>query len=80
MIGVLQYLFAARGTPEHLRSDNGPEFVSRVIYRWLKEVNVKTLFIAKGRSWENGYIDSFSGTLRDELLRCEISLSFAEDC
>ncbi|MCP4775352.1 MAG: transposase family protein [Planctomycetaceae bacterium] len=47
VLGVLQYLFALRGTPEHLRSDNGPEFVSRVICRWLKEADVKTLFIAK---------------------------------
>ena len=57
-MGVLQYLFAVRGTPDHLRSDNlgndnlrndtGPEFVSKIICRWLKEADVKTLFIAKG--------------------------------
>ena len=59
MMGVLQYLFAVHGTPEHNRSDNlgnytGPEFVSRVICRWLKEADVKTLFIAKGSPWQNG--------------------------
>ena len=58
VMGVLQYLFAVRGTPDHLRSDNlgndnlrndtGPEFVSKIICRWLKEADVKTLFIAKG--------------------------------
>ena len=47
VIGVLQYLFAVRGMPEHIRSDNGPQFVSRLICRWLKEAAVKTLFIAK---------------------------------
>ncbi len=56
VVGVLQYLFAVRGTPEHIRSDSlgndtGPEFVSKVICRWLKEADVKTLFIAKGRPW-----------------------------
>ena len=78
--GVLQYLFAVRGTPEHIRSDNGPEFVSKVICRWLKEADVKTLFIAKGSPWENGYVESFNGTLRDELLNREIFLSFEEAC
>ena len=85
VMGVLQYLFAVRGTPEHIRSDNlgndnGPEFVSRVICRWLKEADVKTLFIAKGSPWENGYVESFNGTLRDELLNREIFLSFEEAC
>jgi putative transposase len=47
VMGVLQDLFAVRGTPEHIRSDNGPEFVSKAICRWLKEADVKTLFIAK---------------------------------
>ena len=48
VIGVLQCLFAVYGTPEHIRSDNGPEFVSKVICSWLKQADVKTLFIAKG--------------------------------
>ena len=84
-LGVLQYLFAVRGTPEHLRSDNirsakGPEFVSKQICRWLKEADVKTLFIAKGSPWESGYVESFDGTLRDELPNREIFLSFEEAC
>ena len=66
--------------PEHIRSDNGPEFVSKVICRWLKAADVKTLFIAKGSPWENGYVESFNGTLRDELLNREIFLSFEEAC
>jgi transposase InsO family protein len=85
VMGVLQYLFAVRGTPEHIRSDNlgndnGPEFVSKVICRWLKEADIKTLFIAKGSPWENGDVESFNGTLRDELLNREIFLSFEEAC
>ena len=54
IVGVLQYLFAVRGTPQHLRSDNGPEFVARSVRRWLEQADVGTLFIAKGSPWENG--------------------------
>ncbi|MDB4807696.1 IS3 family transposase [bacterium] len=80
VMSVLEYLFAVRGIPEHIRSDNGPEFVSKAICRWLKEADDKTLFIAKGSPWENGYVESFNGTLRDELLNREIFLSFDEAC
>lgn len=75
VVGVLQYLFAVRGTPKHIRSDNGPEFVAKTVCRWLRRANVKTLFIAKGSPWENGYVESFNGKLRDELLNREIFLS-----
>ncbi len=78
VIDVLQYLFAVRGTPEHLRSDNGPEFVARSVRRWLDQAGVRTLFIAKGSPWENGYVESFNGKLRDELLNRELFLSLAE--
>ena len=75
---TLQYLFAVRGTPQHLRSDNGPEFVAREIRRWLKRSKVNTLYINKGSPWENGYVESFKGKLRDELLNRELFLSLAE--
>jgi len=75
VVGVLQYLFAIRGVPEHIRSDNGPEFVAKTIRRWLDRAEVKTLFIAKGSPWENGYVESFNGKLRDELLNRELFLS-----
>lgn len=78
VVGVLQYLFAVRGAPEHIRSDNGPEFVARTVCRWLDQAGVKTLFIAKGSPWENGYVESFNGKLRDELLNQEIFLSLSE--
>jgi len=78
VIGVLRYLFAVRGTPEYIRSDNGPEFVAKSVRRWLAQADVKTLFIAKGSPWENGYVESFNGKLRDELLNRELFLSLAE--
>ena len=78
VIGVLRYLFAIRGTPEHIRSDNGPEFVAKSVRRWLDRAAVKTLFIAKGSPWENGYVESSNGKLRDELLNRELFLSLEE--
>ena len=78
VIGVLQYLFAVRGTPAHIRSDNGPEFVAKAVQRWLTQADVKTLYVAKGSPWENGYIESFNGKLRDELLNGELFLSLEE--
>ena len=75
---VLQYLFAVRGVPEHIRSDNGPEFVAKDIRRWLDQAQVRTLYIEKASPWENGYVESFNGKLRDELLNGELFLSLAE--
>ena len=76
--GVLQYLFAVRGTPDYVRSDNGPEFVAKMVRDWLQQAGVETLFIAKGSPWENGYVESFNGKLRDELLDRELFLSLEE--
>ena len=78
VIDVLQYVFAVRGAPEHLRSDNGPEFVAQAVTRWLDRAGVKTLFIAKGSPWENGYVESFNSRFRDELLDRELFLSLAD--
>ena len=78
VVGVLQYLFAIRGRPGHIRSDNGPEFVAKAVVRWLDRAEVGTLFIAKGSPWENGYVESFNGKLRDELLNRELFLSLEE--
>ena len=75
VLGVLQYLFAVRGRPAQIRSDNGPEFVAKAVRRWLAQAEVGTLFIAKGSPWENGYIESLGGKLRDELLNRELFLS-----
>ena len=75
---TLQYLFAIRGAPEHVRSDNGPEFIARSVQRWLDQASVGTLYIQKASPWENGYVESFNGKLRDELLNRELFLSLAE--
>ena len=64
----LAEFFVRRGVPDHIRSNNGPEFTATAVRRWLKRVGVKTLFIEPGSPWENGYIESFNGKLRDELL------------
>jgi transposase InsO family protein len=75
---TLQYLFAVRGAPEHVRSDNGPEFIAKELQRWLERAAVNTLYIQKASPWENGYVESFNGKLRDELLNRELFLSVPE--
>ncbi len=72
VIDELFHLFIFRGIPEHIRSDNGPEFTAKTVRRWLNRLGAKTLFIEPGSPWENGYIESFNGKLRDELLNREI--------
>jgi putative transposase len=71
-------LFVARGTPEFIRSDNGPEFTAQVVRAWLARLGVRTLFIEPGSPWENGYIESFNGKFRDELLNGEIFTTLQE--
>jgi len=78
VIDLLFYLFIIRGIPEHIRSDNGPEFTARAVRKWLARLDVKTLFIEPGSPWENGYIESFNGKLRDELLNREIFTTLEE--
>jgi putative transposase len=78
VIAQLFNLFVLRGIPSYLRSDNGPEFTSKVIRDWLAGLGVKTLFIEPGSPWENGYIESFNGKLRDELINREVFDSLAE--
>jgi transposase InsO family protein len=74
----LAELFCAKGVPVHLRSDNGPEFIARMLRGWLTKLNVKPLFIEPGSPWENGYIESFNGKMRDELLNREIFFTLKE--
>ena len=68
----LKWLFLDRGTPEHIRSDNGPEFIATAVRQWLAESGCKTMYIEPGSPWENPYIESFNGKLRDECLNREI--------
>ena len=71
VIGTLVELFAMRGVPRAIRSDNGPEFVALAIQRWLKQVDVKAFCVAPGSPWQNGNAESFHGRLRDEFLAKE---------
>ena len=65
-------LFVERGAPVHIRSDNGSEFIAKVLRVWLRRVGVQTLFIEPGSPWENGYCESFNGKMRDEFLNREL--------
>jgi len=78
VIDLLFDLFIIRGIPQYIRSDNGPEFTARRVRRWLARLSVGTLFIEPGSPWENGYIESFNGKLRDELLSREIFMTLQE--
>ena len=71
VMDVLTDLFIDRGVPGHIRSDNGSEFTAKTIKAWLLRLGVKTLYIAPGSPWENGYNESFNARLRDECLNGE---------
>jgi len=72
-------LIIFRMIPEHIRSDNGPKFTAKAVRgRWLNRLGVKTLFIDSGSPWENGYIESFNGKMRDELLNRGIFTTLTE--
>jgi len=72
VLECLTGLFIGRGVPRYIRSDNGPEFTAEAVRSWLGGLGVKTLYIEPGSPWENGYLESFNGKLRDELLNREI--------
>jgi transposase InsO family protein len=72
VLAQLTNLFITHGVPDYIRSDNGSEFTAKAVREWLGRVGVKTLYIAPGSPWENGYIESFNGKFRDELLNGEI--------
>ncbi len=75
---VLGKLFVSHGPPQHIRSDNGPEFIAQAVRDWLSKLDVKTLYIEPGSPWENGYCESFNGKLRDECLNREIFFTLKE--
>jgi transposase InsO family protein len=72
VLEVLTGLFCRYGIPEYIRSDNGSEFTARKVREWLERLGVQTAYIEPGSPWENGYIESFNGKMRDELLNREI--------
>ena len=71
VVDVLSDLFILRGVPEHVRSDNGPEFVSRALLRWAASQNLDMALIDPGKPWQNGTTESFNGKFRDECLSIE---------
>jgi len=78
VIAALADVMVMKGVPEHLRSDNGPEFVAKDLRKWLAKTGAKTLYIEPGSPWENGYCESFNSKLRDEFLNGEIFYSMKE--
>ena len=78
VIDVLSDLFILRGVPDHIRSDNGPEFIAKALRDWIVAVGTKTAYIMPGSPWENGYCESFNSKLRDELLNGEIFYTMKE--
>jgi putative transposase len=78
VVTVLAKLVATRGAPEFVRSDNGPEFIADAVRSWLTSAEVDTAFIEPGAPWENAYIETFNGKLRDELFNRELFLTIGE--
>jgi transposase InsO family protein len=78
VIDVLADLFVTRGVPAHIRSDNGAEFTASAVKGWISGVGVQTAYIEPGSPWENGYVESFNGKVRDELLNAEVFNTLAE--
>ena len=72
VINTLADLFKTRGVPKCIRSDNGPEFISKAIRTWLERLGIEVLYIAPGSPWENGYVESFHSKIRDEFLAREL--------
>jgi putative transposase len=78
VIEVLSRLVSERGSPLYLRSDNGPEFVSRALLKWIVDQGIETALIDPGKPWQNGSAESFNGKFRDECLSLEWFRSRAE--
>ena len=78
VIETLANAMLEHGIPAHVRSDNGAEMTANIVRDWLGRLGAKTLFIAPGSPWENGYCESFNGKLRDELLNGELFYSLKE--
>lgn len=70
--------FLFKSIPKDIRSDNGPQFTAKAVRGCSNHLQVNTLFIERGGSWENGHIESFNGKLKDELLNGEIFTTLTE--
>ena len=75
---ILVDLFLSHGIPTHIRSDNGPEFIARKLRQWLNALQVAPLYIGPGSPWENGYVESFNGKMREQFLNGELFYTLKE--
>ncbi len=71
VVAVIEALVAQRGAPAHLRMDNGPELIAWALRDWCRLAGTDTVYIEPGAPWENPFIESFNGRVRDELLNIE---------
>lgn len=71
VIDVLSKLMRTHGVPRYLRSDNGPEFVSKALLEWATKESLQIALIEPGKPWQNGTNESFNGKFRDECLSME---------
>lgn len=78
VLRVLRQAIAQHGAPAYIRSDNGPEFIAKVIQRWLKDNEIDTLYIEPGCPWQNGYVESFNSRFRAECLNRELIYTLSE--
>ena len=78
VLDTISELFLTRGIPEYIRSDNGSEFTEKMLRKFIEDVGAKTAYITPGSPWENGFIERFNGTLRDEVLNREVFYSLEE--
>ena len=78
LITIMEQVIAERGAPGFIRSDNGPEFIAKMLQSWLAHKAIKTLYIEPGSPWQNGFAESFNGSLRAECIDRELLLSVAE--
>lgn len=79
VIDSLEWLLMSTGRrPQHLRSDNGPEFIAGAVKEWLQQAGVQTAYIEPGAPWQNGHVESFHASLRTELLDRELFFDLEE--
>jgi putative transposase len=78
VVAILERLVATHGTPQFIRSDNGPEFMALAVRGWLAQHQMRILYIDPGCPWQNGYGESFNGTVRDECLNMSALQSVTE--
>ena len=71
ILNALSEVMSVRGVPQHIRSDNGSEFIAREVQDWFGEIGIKTIYIEPGNPWQNGHVESFHNRLRDECLNQE---------